>query len=472
MGLGIKMGGGGGAAATYAWLKTPLIDGVKDDTAAKYITSESPNAYLEYGVKGNYFYEKVPLRVVNGELRHYRSAQGQGTIAPNTFVQLVTESSIGEQHSETVTSYIKDCFELTENSGILLDYNSSKYYATEYRIGEDGGITTGVRVLIASGPSSYSTANIKGLKLSDTEFLITFRNASDRGALAVCSLVDGTISTGTAVQVGTIDAAKFGRSFIREDGSIFTLLNQGAKLYSVESMRENNTITVTAPETELGSTYAGIAAEQLADDLYVYFYEDSSDEPRVVPVYFVDKSATMGTSIDVGAFGEYTTGDLRRISSSEFALAFLDGSKASLLVGNVNDGVITVGTAVQSSASAFRYMTITQPEVGVLAHSYLQDLTSKFYYILDVYRIHADGTLTLLNTLKPFGDVSMDRLYSQVIVQSIGGKMLSAVDKGSTVESVVVDYGTKVVPATSAIEGITRTKAYENVRGDVWVLGG
>ena len=411
------------------------------------------------------------VQLANGELGKYRSAAGD--IPPNTFVQFVQEYAAGTQYSATETSYLKDCFELTKNTAVVLDYDHAayNYYATEYRLADDGTITRGNRTLITKGTKTYSRAFARGLRLSDTEFVVVFENASDRTAIIPCSISGDDITPGTAVQIGFQSSAKFGKPFLKSDGTMVCLFHQGSKIYYADAMYADGEITITQAETEIGSAYEGVDADRLSDDKYVYLYADTSERANLVVITFTGGAATMGTTVAAGSFGDYNCGKVVCFSGKRFALAFLTSTKVSVLGGMVDGDVITVGTAASSSNNGFKYLALAKLDPCTVAIAYLQDLTSKYYCYLNAFRI-AGVTATLLDTQQPFGAVSMDRLYSDVILRPVGDRLLAVVDKGTTIESIIVDYTVKATKATSAIEGITRAKLSETVKGDVWVLGG
>lgn len=479
MGVGIKMGGGGGGAATYAWLKTPVVNGEKIDAEAKYITSDNPNAFPEYDVVGGYFYERVPLRVTNGELRRYRSAEG--VLPANTFVQLSTTYSVGTQASFSETSYLMDSVEMNDHQAVVIDYNSGAMYATIYNLQDDNTIVRGNRCKVATVSTTDSLRVARPTRLSETEFVLTFQDKNSRANIVVCTLAGNDVTAGTAVVLGTVSKIDAGRSFVRTDGAIMTIFNQSSKLYYTISKYENGEITVLQTETEVGNPLGSnsntlVDLERLDDNTYAILTSrtasTSTHYVHTVVMKITADGAVFGTSVQLGTFGDYDTGKLRRLSDTKYAVAALISTKVSVCVCTVDGDVITASDAVTSSVSAFKYIALAENESGSLAVSYLQATSSKYYCYLNIFKVAADGALTLTDTQTPYGSVSMDRLYSEIILQPVGYKMLSAVDKGSTIESVIIEHGSKVYRATGTIEGITRTKVYENVTGEVWVLGG
>lgn len=486
MGLGIKMGGGGGSAATYAWMKTLMVNGVKDDSTAKYITSENPNAYPEYGVNGNYFYEKVPLRVTNGSISRCYSASG--TIAPNTFVQFVTGTpSLGPAYSVTENALVYCAENVSDNSVVEIDYRSGGLGTTVYTIGEDKAITRGTRAAFASN-SSVDVMNVQPrvLKLSGEQFVLCYSDTNEKLYLAPFKVSGTTITIGSYKQISTVGTAHGVNIFKRSDGTCIAIFNQARTLYYCTFTVSNNAVTVTKTETSIGSGQYVSNVAQLTDDKYVILqeYELTTTSTNYYLNVFDYSTKTLGSTLNFGGGSDNTIEcDIVGYDDSRFVVTYLDSTNtksAYVAVGTVSGNTATIGEKFATSAfpadSDYSFcLNVAKLKYSYVAVSYV--VKSSYVATIDLYKI-ADNKLELVSTLSPFGTTKIS-YYGLSKPVTAGNNALFFASKeasitasidGASTEAVVIDYGVKAVPATTVIEGITRTKVYESVTGEVWTL--
>jgi hypothetical protein len=166
-------------------------------------------------------------------------------------------------------------------------------------------------------------------------------------------------------------------------------------------------------------------------------------------------------------------------ADNRFILAYIDSSTpeyANVAVCEVSGTDVTIGTLYATSAAPYRSIYAYNLRVSPIGFSDIAVIyMSGNVEHIDYFKV-SDMSLTLNKSIKPF---STGTPASQVAspIAMVGSRAVAFTNEsggypiyGKSTEAVVIDFNIKVTPSNGVIEGITRTKVYNTVKGEVWTL--
>lgn len=433
--------------------------------------------------------------IVNGIIEEYLAENED--ISSNTFVEKVNhedyETKLKFSTSDGNTYSYAEILSLTDTLFIIsyVTYESSttlnsKRYLMSIDI-SSGAPTIKSNKLMGTYASTFLSDAGAIAKVTDTTFLWMYQTPNNIGVLSLVSVVDNDFIVLDSFNITTTYASKVFSKL--EDNRYFLEYGyQSSRLYACVIQILNSKLIVGTPVCIAADTRCndGISAISMSPTQVITLFRTTNYEvggscfqPITVSGDVITcglkYSAFDGYNINARMNGSMNYGlSMEALNSNVFIFQFCSNSKQLTtqllkLPTKVTDSIVVVSTITNNNYSSTATGTSAVKTFDGLLYNYYRD-SGAYYLKRDKYH-WTDNSLTLLDSIKPFGSNSIDDAPEISIHNSAGKSVLGMIyQTGVDQYFSAAKYLFKVKPSVNSVDGLTKTKTTSTTEGKVAVL--
>lgn len=428
-------------------------------------------------------------KVVNGVLGEFYSGYNV-KIPPSSFVEKIAQSGV---RSDSVSSEAKAVVNCVLNDTTFIRGCTTGSSTIEFRkvTCSNGATTLGGQLLIyaPTATTSWGTSVVALHKIDDSRVLAIYTSNLTYHA-AVLDVSGDKPVAGTAVSVGVATAGIdyiWGRIAHVSGEKFLVCVDNGIPVYGVILQTSGMTVTVVKSKVNVGQcAQKSFDLKKVADNLFALSHGRSTLTLSFINTandgIVVDSSTVINSSSNT-AFGS----SIAVVDSNTLFISHSNASSSYYLNGmvvKINGSAITqigtdvaLETATQTSGRLTFAFVLSDNKVVIFARKSGADGVN--YYRAGVYVVAINGTTVTLERVSTISNTldymnSMGSIYA-ASSPSAGRIYLSFLGKstGSSCYSFAGYYyvdDNKVIPATSAISGLSKSNITDKVPGKAYVL--